>query len=345
MKNYYKKSGFTLVELLVVIAIIGILIGMLLPAVQQVREAARRTQCLNNMRQIGLASLNYESSNMAFPHHGASGWGSFNYGWFRSTLPVENNNQFWQILPFIEAQNVANLRNTLGMNPVMRSTVVPFYHCPSRGGERFHTFNPSSALRAATGDYASWFFDERMIQILADAGLNVDMQNTGNNRGHWAEWDDPTGVWSGAIGMAGYIGQGQDPIADFKKYSRVGFGSISDGSSNTVLYAEKAAPADEYNSISGEGRYTWNPENRGYYSTTFSASRSWLANPGSPGLVADNNYNGTNHGGNFGSAHPGSVNCVLADGSSHSLSMDTDVISYYQLMRRNDGGVVNVTDL
>jgi prepilin-type N-terminal cleavage/methylation domain-containing protein len=340
-----RRSAFTLVELLVVIAIIGILIGMLLPAVQSVREAARRTECLNNMRQLGLATLNYESAHMRFPHNAAGNFSNFSWGWTSSRLPIENCSQFWQILPFIEQQNVANLRPTLGMNPVMRATVVNFYHCPSRG-PRFHTFNPSAGLRAATGDYANWAFDERMVARLADAGLVVTDNPVGNNRlGAWATpWANPAAVHSGVISAGGHIGNGSADISTFIKYSKIGFGSITDGSSNTVLYAEKAAPADEYDSISGEGRYTWNPENRGYYSSTFSTARSWLANAGQSGLVRDNDYTGNRHGGNFGSAHPGTVSTVLADGSSHNLSMTTDIISYYRLMRRNDGGVYSIKD-
>ena len=130
------NSGFTLVELLVVIAIIGILIGMLLPAVQAVREAARRTQCLNNQKQIALAGLNFESANMHFPTAGAqtqSWWATGEI--FGQQWGYENLGWAYQILPFIE-QNALHDKRAVdgyeGGNPLLVESTVSAFNCPSR---------------------------------------------------------------------------------------------------------------------------------------------------------------------------------------------------------------------
>ena len=123
MKNSFKRGAFTLVELLVVIAIIGILIAMLLPAVQQVREAARRISCSNNMRQVALAIHNFESAHGVLPE-GIDASGSIGL----------NATALVTILPFMEQANLENGWNysaKADANIMVTMEEIPSYQCPS----------------------------------------------------------------------------------------------------------------------------------------------------------------------------------------------------------------------
>ena len=123
------REGFTLVELLVVIAIIGILVALLLPAVQMAREAARRTECKNNLRQVGLATLNHETMQGAFP----SGGDRFTSGRKMNangpaTIPDQSWGWAYQILPYVEQGNTREQTD----DALVRRTVVKMFSCPTR---------------------------------------------------------------------------------------------------------------------------------------------------------------------------------------------------------------------
>ena len=146
MPRRFSKHGFTLVELLVVIAIIGILLGILLPAVQQVREAARRTECLNNLRQLGISVLNYESSFARFPS---------------GIIDDDNNhrnclrNGLIDILPFVEKDNLfgkfdQSLAWSDPANLPLAENELYYYQCPSASG----AVEDDGGLTGARGDYA-----------------------------------------------------------------------------------------------------------------------------------------------------------------------------------------------
>ena len=149
-----KKSGFTLVELLVVIAIIGILIGMLLPAVQQVREAARRTACANNLRQIGLAVHNFASAyNEKFPMLGEPEEGGH---WSAFILPFIEQNNMFDTLSFgsVNWASSAAINNatSTSANPVLRQiaacqTVIESFRCPSTSQPRKFLMRQLTLLR------------------------------------------------------------------------------------------------------------------------------------------------------------------------------------------------------
>ena len=139
------RKAFTLVELLVVIAIIGILIALLLPAIQAAREAARRLSCTNNMRQIGVGLLNYENARGCFPPSDTASYDTVNSTW---PLPPSTNKKWgWGalILPYLENKNWADLIDTNlliheGNNPVGIKTIIAVYVCPSADEPKFVSF-------------------------------------------------------------------------------------------------------------------------------------------------------------------------------------------------------------
>jgi prepilin-type N-terminal cleavage/methylation domain-containing protein len=194
-----KLSGFTLVELLVVIAIIGILISMLLPAVQVVREAARRTSCLNNVRQVVLCAHNYESARMRLPTAytlGAGATATANGSWsiHAKLLPYCEQSNAYSMIDF--SMSWSNEPNLSSGVPTLR---VPMYQCPSEVND--------------------------MVRM-KNGGPFVYPQNYGFNFGSWLVYDPATGRRGDGL---------------FYVNGKVGFGSIKDGTSNTLCVAEVKA--------------------------------------------------------------------------------------------------------
>ncbi len=276
------KLGFTLVELLVVIAIIGVLVALLLPAVQAAREAARRIACTNNLKQIGLALHNFHDAYKTFPAGGIDNGANPAAQRFNVPSGVEHG---WLVflLPFLEQQPLYE-RYRLDRdwrapeNQVVRETRLPALQCPSTpGGERFDQFTWSgNSVRAAPTDYG---VNNQIYTALGPLGL-IDP----------ATQAAPHGVMR--------INQLQ------------GFAQIVDGSSNTMWICEDAGRPTRYRRrsvfsghITGAG---WADRDNAYWTHGYTQDGVNF-----PGACAINCTNANE----IYAFHPGGAMCLLGDAS------------------------------
>ena len=344
-----QRKGFTLVELLVVIAIIGMLVGLLLPAVQQAREAARRMTCGNNLHNLGLACENHESTNQKFP---SGGW---NYSYVgdpdRGYGKGQPGSWAFSLLPFMEQGSLYQTGSdgngsSTGKKATQTTLTTPIgaFHCPSRRTAKTYTVsvttytnsNFSGSVGAKT-DYAACFGSTSMTVRATGLAAGTAVKNIKAS-------SVPTGIIYDA--------------------SEVRHGEISDGTSNTYLIGEKFVYTDQYENagngdkavlyagVSGDAnnsnlRSAGNYDNATYTnngsgSVTISSGSSYAPTQDriSTQTTTSNSYPYYA----FGGPHAGSFGMVMADASVHQISYSIDPAVHACLANRKDKMPTTIPD-
>jgi prepilin-type N-terminal cleavage/methylation domain-containing protein/prepilin-type processing-associated H-X9-DG protein len=338
MERRSKKRGFTLVELLVVIAIIGILVGLLLPAVQAAREAARRMQCTNNLKQFGLALMNYESAYKRLPHNTPaqdwSGGDRIKGSTLIKLLPQMEQTALYGQIDF--NRNVEDQLNT----PV--GVVVPGQApktglgMAGAGGTRMNLFIcPSDGTSSKRMDQAQQFYNYAPNMGNQNMPTQGSMCNLHPNDSHTTR---AAGVLGGNIFRNGWAGHGNNDNAPgiSGPFSRVGYGArlaeITDGTSNTIFMGEILPSCGDHT------RSGWIHWNSMWIGTTARINFNTCGKRG----VDDNSGNCNAHNNwmtsqGFKSDHAGGANFVFGDGSVQFIPESIDYLAYQQMGSKDDG--------
>ncbi len=340
------RKGFTLIELLVVIAIIGVLIALLLPAVQSAREAARRAQCTNNLKQLALAAHNYHDAVNSFPT------GMYLHPVF-GPPELAWNNSSWLVLllPQYEQQNLydavnfsimwgENLGGSWRWNPIymgqqnatVRETVIDALVCPSDDSEDRDNTNADEIwndLAAGTsyvgnmGDNclacAGGLGDSRNGQVILcpSTGLPCRLPQLGHNRLSSEQLQNGTTAGSGIYWAWG---------------SNVSIARIKDGTSNTFMAGEQIRRVTRWNS--------WVQANQSVGSTAVPLNYRFVDSNGNYPIV--NNWTWQI---SFRSEHPGGANFAFCDGSVQFIKESIDFSVYQALSTRKGGEIVSADQL
>jgi prepilin-type N-terminal cleavage/methylation domain-containing protein/prepilin-type processing-associated H-X9-DG protein len=343
------RPGFTLVELLVVIAIIGILVALLLPAIQAAREAARRTQCVNNLKQLALACQNYaDNYKERLPWNSDPAWQGANrsrsFSWIVKALPYFEQETLYNQINFDDpgGNRGGNTAPNLVPNRALRQTVLTALLCPSNDQEPLIS-------RQNRG------YDEGNGDGGGDSAARTDyVGSMGHMWSGWRDCQNAQNAFAGVPDPNGYFVQGGgtpwvDGNADneqatvnglFRYWGSFRLADIRDGTSSTIIVFEDY----HWRGVDGNGRLDTTPTTDAAWMSPLGAIGN-LRNPLNNRNPAFNQYDGNGteprcHG--WSSNHPGGAQCAFADGSVQFYSNDISPLVKYALATRSGGEEISV---